>query len=174
MDYQLSDGTRVPLFEAEYDTAFKVLKSDRRNAIIGDPLHCIEAIALCRMPNVLEAYIGAGKDAYVIYKNTASRKFPHAVHFSIPASSRKVRDAFDTKRGLASQTLLLRVPSTGRTLKHRRTLSKARAAAVKQGASVKKRGKQPRTRMARIGVDLRPRAKVKSGVVSVGVAAPPA
>lgn len=168
LNYQLEDGTTVPLFEAEYDTAFKVFKSDRRKSVIGDPKHCIEAVGLCRLPNVQEAYIGSGRDAYVVYKSTANRNFLHAVHFTIPSSSQKVRDAFDTKKALKSQVLLLKVPSKGRTLQHRRLLNKARRAAVKNGATVKKRGGKSKQRIHRLGVDHRPRAQIKEGMVSVG------
>jgi hypothetical protein len=170
LEYQLKDGTTVPLFEADYDTAFKVFKSDRKKSVIADPLNCIEAKGLCRLPNVIEAYIGSGKDAYVVYKSTPSREFPHAVHFTIPASSAKVRDAFETKRDLKSQTLMLKVPSKGRTLKHRRTLNKARHAAIKNGAPIKKRSKAARQRVHRLGVDHRPRAMVKAGVVTLSEA----
>jgi hypothetical protein len=167
LEYQLSDGSNVPLFEGEYDTAFKMFKSDKRKAVIGDPKHCIEALGLCRMPNVAEAYVGSGKDAYVVYNHTPGRNFKHAVHFTIPATSRKVRDEFEVKGSPKTQTLFLKAPSAGRTLSHRRTLDKARKVAVKNGAPVKKRGKAITKRVQRIGVAHRPRAKIKAGIVSL-------
>jgi hypothetical protein len=167
--YKLDDGKLVPLFEADYDTAFKVNKSDRRGAIIGHPKQCIEAKALCRLPNVIEAYIGTGKDAYIVFRNTPSRNFMHALHFTIPASSAKVRDAFDTRQAVASQILWLRQPSKGRTLDHRRKLDRARKKAVKEGARIKKRGKPAKKRIHRLGVDHRPRARILDNVVSVGL-----
>ena len=167
MKYELSDGTHVPLFEAEYDTAFKIYKSDKRKAVIGDPKACIEALGICRKPNVIEAYIGAGKDAYVVYKSTPGRNFKHAVHHTIPAQSGKVRDLFDVKGAPKTQTLFLKAPSPGRTLAHRKTLGKTRRAAIKAGATIKKRGKPKVMRVHRLGVGYRPRAKVKGGVVSL-------
>jgi hypothetical protein len=167
LKYRLDDGTEIPLFEADYDHAFKVNKSDRRGAVIGDPKHCIEAKALCRLKDVKEAYIGSGKDAYIVYEQTESRPFAHALHYTIPASSAKVRDAFETKKAIASQICWLRKPTKGRTLKHRRTLDKDRKEAVKAGAPVKKRGKKLTRRIHRLGVDHRPRARIKSNIVSL-------
>ena len=130
LEYELADGTRVPLFEAEYDTAFKIFKSDRRKAKVGDPKACIEALGICRKPNVLEAHIGSGKDAYVVYSKTPGRSFKHAVHHTMPAQSGRVRDQFEVKGSPKTQTLFLKAPSSGRTLAHRKTLDKKRRAEV--------------------------------------------
>jgi hypothetical protein len=168
--YRLKDGTQVPLFEADYQLAFTVRRADRRGAIVGDPKECIEARAMCRdMEGVTEAYIGAGKDAYAVFKATRTRPFVHALHFIIPAEAARVRDLFDTKKGkkIKSKTLILRAPSPGRTLQHRRKLGSTRRKAVKAGAPVKKRGTITKTRITRIGVPLRPRAKIINGVVSL-------
>jgi isopropylmalate/homocitrate/citramalate synthase len=166
--YKLKDGTEVPLFEADYQLAFEVRRKDRVGAIVGDPKECIEARAMCNnMEGVIEAYIGAGKDAYVVFKATSSRPFIHALHFTIPADAGRVRDRFDMEKALKSQTLMLRPPSKGRTLTHRRQLANERHKAVKAGAPVKKRGTIAKTRITRIGVPLRPRAKIVKGVVSL-------
>jgi hypothetical protein len=167
MKYKLADGTEVPLFEGEYDTAFTVYKSDKRKATIGDPRECIEAKGLCRLPNVIEACIGSGKDAYIVYKGTPSRDFKHALHFTIPARSEKVRDAFDTKRGLNSQILMLKAPTKGRTLKHRRKLSRSLQARIKNGTHTVKPGKSRKQRVHRLGVARRPKAKVTDHTVEV-------
>lgn len=155
------DGKRAwPLFEAEYDTSFDVFRADRRKSVIGDPSLCIEAHGLCRMPNVKEAFVGSGKDAYVIYRATAGRPFEHAVHFTIPAQASRVRDKFDVDKSVKTQTIKLRAPTRGRTLDHRAKLGRDRRQAIKNGAPVTRRGKQRKTRIVRLGVARRPRAKV--------------
>jgi hypothetical protein len=166
--YKTDDGKQVPLFEADHDMAFKVYKTDRRKSVIGDPKHCIEAKGLCRLPNVREAYIGSGKDAYVIFEKAPRRPFSHAIHFMIPIASGRVRDAFDTKRDLKSQILMLKAPASGQTRAHRSLLNKRRRDAIKNGAPVKKRAtKAAATRVQRLGIDHRPRAKITAGVVSI-------
>lgn len=167
LEYQLEDGTTVPLFEGEYDMAFKVYKSHRKTAVIGHPLHCIEAKGLCKLKNVREAYIGSGKDAYVVFEQTPRRDYLHAVHFIIPVPSAKVRDSFEVRGAPATQTLLLRAPSNGQTLKYKRETNKKWREAVKNGKHVEQRGKINQTRISRIGVAHRPRAKVSRGVFTV-------
>jgi len=168
MEYELEDGTKVPLFEADYNIAFDVRRSDAKGAIIGDPKECIEAKAMCRMKGVVEAYIGSSKDAYVVFDATRSRPFVHALHFTIPADAAKVRDAFDTNKKLKTQTLTLRAATEGRTLEHRRKLGKKRAKEIKDGAIVKKRSNQIREqRITRLGVPRRPTATITDGVVSL-------
>lgn len=168
MHYQLADGSRVPLFEAEYDMSFTIYKSDKRKSTIGDPLNCIEAKGICRLPNVIEAYIGAGALAVLVFGKTASRPFKHAVHFVIPAKARKVVDAFDTRGAPKTQELKLKVPSKGRTLAYQRRIQRDRHAAIRNGAPVKKRSKPNVTRMQRLGVKHRPRAKIVKDTVSLG------
>jgi hypothetical protein len=167
LQYQLADGSKVPLFEAEYDMSFAVRRSDRLGAIIGDPRLCIEAKGICKMPRVVEAYIGSGKDAYVVFEPTSDRPYRHALHFIIPASSRAVRDAFDTNRKLKSQILMLKVPAKGTTVEYRRNLNQRRRDEIKNGAPVKKRGTIGKNRMERLGVPPRPRAKIDRNVVSL-------
>lgn len=141
------------------------LECSARGAIIGDPLCCIEARALCDLPKVEEAYIGSGKDAYVIFTGSARNEQKHALHFTIPAKSGRIRDMFDVKGPVPSLMLLLKAPTNGRTLEHRRLLNRARAEAVRHGAKVKKRDKPAAgTRVARIGVAHRPRAQVKGDI----------
>jgi hypothetical protein len=161
------DGTNHPLVEAEFDTAFKVYKNDRKKAVIGDPMNCIEAKGLKRLPNVSFAHIGSGGDAYVGFKDTESSTGITVRHFVIPAASAKVRDSFEIKGAPATQILMLKAPSNGRTLSHRAMLGKKRRDEIKAGAQVKKRGAQKNKRIVRIGVPPRPRAKVVKGEVSL-------
>jgi hypothetical protein len=156
-----------PMLEAEYDTAFKVFKSDRKKSVIGDPTACIEAQGLKRLPNVAFAHIGSGGDAYVGFKDPESTTGVTVRHFVIPAQSKRVRDAFETKGSPPTQVLMLKAPSNGRTLSHRRTLSKKRRDEIKKGAPVKKRGSPRSTRITRLGVAPRPKAKVVKGEVSL-------
>jgi hypothetical protein len=161
------DGLNHPLTEAPFDTAFKVYKTDRRKAVIGDPMNCIEARGLQRLPNVAFAHIGSGGDAYVGYKDSESPTGIMVRHFLIPAAAKKVRDAFEVKGAPPTQVLMLKAPTNGRTLSHRSVLGKKRRDAVKAGAHVKKRGPQKNKRIVRLGVPPRPRAKVVKGEVSL-------
>src|SRR5262245_53447917 len=79
------DGVSHPMVEADYDTAFKVYKTDRKKAVIGDPTDCIEAVGLKRLPNVVFAHIGCGGDAYVGFKDENSPTGVTVRHFLIPA-----------------------------------------------------------------------------------------
>jgi hypothetical protein len=167
LQYQLEDGSKVPLFEAAYDMAFSVRRADRQGAIIGHPRLCVEAKGICKMPHVVEAYVGSGKDAYVVFEPTPDRPYRHAVHFIIPASSRAVRDAFDTNKKIKSQILMLKVPAKGTTVEYRRNLNQRRRDEIKNGAAVKKRGTIGKNRMERLGVPPRPRAKINRNVVSL-------
>lgn len=168
MKYTLKDGTIVPLFEGDYDMSFKVWKSDRAKSVIGHPRECIEAKGLCKLPGVTEAFVGSGKVAYVVFEKSRTRDFKHALRFIIPMSSQKVRDTFDQRGAPKSQILVLRAPSNGQTMAHRRELNKARAKAVKEGRAQRKPRAEPakNTRFHRLGVHHRPRAQVQSGTVS--------
>jgi hypothetical protein len=165
------DNINHPLSEAEYDTAFKCFKSDKRKATIGDPEACIEALGLRRLPNVSFAHIGSGGDAYVGFKDTGSPTGIVVRHFIIPAAAAKVRDAFEVKGAPATQVLMLKAPTNGRTLSHRSMLGKRRRDEIKAGAQAEKRGKQKNKRITRLGVSPRPRAKIVKGEVSVPAAA---
>jgi len=161
------DNINHPLVEAAYDTAFKVYKTDRRKAVIGDPEKCIEAKGLHRLPNVAFAYIGSGGDAYIGFKDSDSPTGITVRHFLIPAAAAKVRDAFEVKGSPATQLLILKAPTNGRTLSHRSMLGKRRRDEIKAGAQPKKRGPQKNKRITRLGVPPRPRAKITKGAVSI-------
>lgn len=163
--YQLEDGSFVPLYEAEYDMSFKAYKSDRRKSVIAHPRKCIEAKGICRLPNVIEAYIGSGKIGYVVFAKTYRRPFKHALRFIIPVSSRRVVDNFDTKNSSDTQILTMRAVSPGQTKEHRSLLNRRRYEAVKNGAPVKHRQEARKSRITRLGVAHRPRPKIKSGQV---------
>ena len=169
-EFYKHEGINHPLVEADYDTAFKVYKTDRRTAVIGDPTACIEAKGLKRLPNVAFAHIGGGGDAYVGFKDSKSRTGVTVRHFLIPAQAAKVRDAFEIKGAPPTQVLLLRAPTNGRTLSHRRLLGKRRREEIKKGAEPKKRGPQKNRRITRLGVSPRPRAKIIKGEVSLDAA----
>jgi hypothetical protein len=95
--YTAPDGTRYPLSEAKYNMSFKVYRSDRRKARIGDPGQCLLALGIRRDKDVLDVYIGSGRDAYVIFKAQDGEP-AHAVHFTIPTTTRRIIDAFDKDR----------------------------------------------------------------------------
>jgi hypothetical protein len=163
-----NEGVSHPLVEAEFNTAFKVYKSDRRRAVIGDPKACIEALGLKRIPNVIFAHIGSGGDAYVGFKDSESPTGVIVRHFTIPAQSKRVRDMFDVKGSPATQVIMLNAPSNGRTLVHRRRLNKKRHEEIKAGTrQVKKRGSPKKTRIARIGREHRPKPKISKDEVSL-------
>jgi hypothetical protein len=161
------DEINHPLVEAPFDTAFKVYKSDRKKAVIGDPGQCIEAVGLRRLPNVAFAHIGSGGDAYVGFKDPDSHTGITVRHFLIPAAAAKVRDAFDVKNSPPTQVLMLKAPTNGKTLSHRSLSNKRRRDEVKGGAPVKARGPQKNKRITRLGVAHRPRAKIVKGEVSL-------
>lgn len=164
--YTAPDGAKYPLYEAAYPTAFKVYKTDRGKAVIGDPHQCIEALGIKRNPDVLDAYVGSAKDAYIVYKG--GKRGPYAVHFVILAQAARVRDTFETQGAPPTQVLMLHPATAGRTIGHRRKLTKKLQQAIKDGThQVKPRGAPRKTRVARLGVGHRPRAKVSKGHVDV-------
>jgi hypothetical protein len=164
--YKHEDQTH-PLREGEYDTAFKIYKSDRRKAVIGSPHKCIEALGLQRQRDVAFAHIGSGGDAYVGYRDKNSKTGITVRHFTIPAAAARIRDTFDARGSPSTQVVMLKAPSNGRTLTYRRTLQKNRYKLVKTGAvQSTKRTKPSATRVERLGVAHRPRPKVVGGQVS--------
>lgn len=166
--YKMRDGTVIPLFEAPYDMSFKVWKTDKNKAIIGDPYECIEAKGLCKMPNAVEAHVGSGRVAYVVFAKTADRPFMHALRFMIKSKSQKVRDAFDLKGSPGTQRLELSAPTPSLTMAHLARANKKLRDRVKDGSHIPvSRGKNQVRRFQRIGVKQRPRARVKAGVVSL-------
>jgi hypothetical protein len=165
--YTAPDGTRYPLREARYDMMFKCYKSDRRKAVQGDPQHCILALGIKRHKDVLAAYVGAGIDAYVVFKSNEDEE-AHAVHFGIKTRARKVLDAFDKDRKAESMTIVLAKPPHSWRLDTRSKNNARRRAAIKNGALVKPRTARKKNRMERLGVERRPLAPIsKSGNVNV-------
>src|SRR5262245_58027586 len=104
------DGTVYPLFEAPYPLPVTVYKSDRTTATIGNAGECLIAMGLRRMKGVIEANIGSGRDAYVVFAGNKLRK-AHALHFKINTQSSRVRDFFDTHKGVETQNLQLDPPT---------------------------------------------------------------
>jgi hypothetical protein len=165
--YIAGNGVKYPLYEAPYKYSITVYKADCKKAVTGDPSQCLIAMGARRDKQVEGAYIGSGKDAYVIFK--ALRGKPaHALHYTLNAQASRVRDFFDTHKGVATHTIELSAVTAGRTLDHRSKLGKKRAAAIKNGThTVKSRGKQNATRIMRIGVKHRPKANITENVVTM-------
>jgi hypothetical protein len=160
--YTTPDGTKYPLTEAKYDMTFKAFKSDRRRAKPNNPHSCLLALGIRRDRDVLDAYIGSGKDAYIVFKGTDGEP-DHAVHFTIGTTTRRIIDAFDVDKKAKTQLVILRKPSGGRTLDHRRALMARRTREIKDGSPVKRRGPQKSRRVGRLGVHSRPRPRVSEG-----------
>jgi hypothetical protein len=164
--YIAGDGTKYPLIEAMTPFSIMVYRTDCKKAVVGDPYNCLIAIGARRIKHILAAYIGSGKDAYVIMKIGKQSK-PVAVHYTINAKASRVRDTFDKAGAPETQVITLSAPTPGRTLAHRSKLGKARNQAIKAGGPVKKRGKPNATRIMRLGVTHRPRAKIERNAVSL-------
>ena len=165
--YITPEGARYPLYEAPYDYVIPVYKKDRKKAIVADPYGCLIAIGARRDPLILGAYIGSGKDAYIIFRETKMRK-AHALHFTINSAAARVRDYFDTHKGEVKTTVKLSAPTAGRTLEHRSKLDKRRATRIKAGEhTVKRRGKPNKTRIVRLGVKHRPHAVIEKNEVTL-------
>jgi hypothetical protein len=164
--YTTPQGDKYPLYEAPYDTAFHVYKSDKRRAIIGDPHSCLLALGIRRDPRVLDAYIGSGRDAYVVFAKGQGKKGPFALHFTVNAEAARMRDLFDTKHAPTSQIILLSAPTQGRTLAARSRMNKRRREEIKNGATVQLRTVHS-PRITRLGVPNRPRATITKNTVTV-------
>lgn len=119
------------------------------------------ALGVRRDSDVLDVYIGSGKDAYVTFKARGDEP-AHAVHFTIATSVRRIIDGFDKDKNARTQIIVLKRPSTARTLEHRRTLNNRRHKEIRNGATVARRGSSVK-RVARIGVEHRPRPRVSEG-----------
>lgn len=163
--YKAQDGNEYPLEEASYDFAFKAYRTDCKKSIIGDPILCVLANGMRRQKHVIEAYVGSGGDAYLILEPTPEKPYAHAVHFTIPTTAARVRDEFDKNKKIQSQIIWLKAPTAGRTIEARSKLNKKRYEEVKNGAPVKRRGKQNASRVARIGMKHRPKAKISRKTV---------
>jgi len=168
-------GKTYPLEEAETDYKFRVYKSHRRKAVIGDPTSCLIALGLQRDEDIISAHLGSGKDAYVIFKNKGRRPAT-ARHYVILAAAAKVRDAFDQKGAPNSQWLTLSAPTEGRTLEAREKMRKRRARELKEGTGqpYRPRSSSNRPRVTRLGVAHRPKAIVKNNDWTVPVVDAPA
>jgi hypothetical protein len=161
--YTARDGTVYPLKEAPIDMLFKAYRSDFRKAVIGDPWDCIESKGIKHHRGVLEAYIGSGRNAYIVMRETEDEPAT-AYHYMISVRAGKLRDNFEQNKKLDTQLLLLRAPAKTQTLEARSVMNKKRYAAIKNGTHVPgKRGKPNTTRMARIGAPHRPRPDISRG-----------
>src|SRR5262245_57734039 len=138
--YTAGNGKTYPLFEAPYAYPISVYKTDCRKAQVSDPEQCLIALGALRDKSVEACYIGAGLDAYVCFKASKLRKC-YALHFTIPKKAARLRDFFDTHKGVTTQIVMLLPPTAGRTLAHRSKLNKRRRDEIKAGASVKKQTK---------------------------------
>ena len=159
-------GVVYPMFEAVYDYNVEVYKSDSKKAVPGDPHKCVIAMALMRDKHVIDACIGSGKDGYVIFKADGMHPVDYAMHFTLPANTRRTLDEFDVSKKAKTTIIKLRAPTPGRTHAARAKLNKNRRIAVKAGAAVKKRANAKRPRITRLGVPNRPSPTIKNGAVS--------
>jgi hypothetical protein len=173
--YEAPDGKKYRMIEAKYDMAFKVYRSDRRKAKVLDPHDCLLALGILRNRDVIDVFVGAGRDAYVVFRGENGGE-PYAVHFVLNRPTKRVIDNFDKDRLAKTQQIILRRPSDGRTLDARNRQDKARKARIKAGTHHVKHRPTPRaSRIARLGVGQRPKPRVsKSGNVSATVEAVPA
>jgi|SRR5215475_3722312 len=126
----LKDGRRAQVLEATYPMDVKIYKSDRRKAIWSDPYQCIISLGMLRLPKVIEAFVGQGKDAYLVLEVNGKLV---AWHFYIGASARRILDAFDAKGSPKTQTVTLRVPPKSVKLAYRRKSNARRRAEIKSG-----------------------------------------
>jgi len=171
MIYVTGDGTHYPLYEADQDFPVEIYKTDCRKAQTAHPEQCLIALGAKRNRKVEGAWIGSGKDAYVAFKKLRNKP-AHVKHFTINAKAAKIRDYFDTHKGVTSQVIILSAVTAGRTRAARAKLNAARAAHIKAGTHVvKPRGKATKTRIMRLGVAHRPRATIRNNVVELKPAA---
>jgi hypothetical protein len=159
-------GESWPLEEATEDYRFQAFKTDRRKSVIGHPTSCIIARGLKHDKNVVNAFLGGGKDAYIVFKGKGGKP-DYAKHYTIPAKASRVRDTFDQRGSPETQWLVLSAPTAGRTLAARERLGKRRREEIKAGSPVKKRPNNNRPRIVRLGVPHRPRPVVKKGEWSI-------
>jgi hypothetical protein len=170
--YTAPDGAKYPLYEAQWDTAFTIYRSDRRKAVAGDPHNCLLALGIKRNRDVLDVYIGAGQDAYVVFKARGDDP-ARAVHFTITSSARRSIDGWDgPDKRAATMTIKLKRPTAKRTLEARSKLDKDRAARIKNGThKVRHTGKARLPRVTRFGAVHRPPVEIsRSGNVSAAAA----
>jgi hypothetical protein len=172
--YTTADGVKFPLYEGMYDYHFTVHKVDCGKAKIGDPMDCLLALGIKHDKKVLAAYIGSGRDAYIIFKARpgAPHEFQreaHAVHYMIPTTSGRVRDYFDAHEGKEILALKLVPPTATQTKEAKANYDKVRSEKIKSGEIVPSPRKQARsTRITRLGVPHRPKAII----TNIGVTVP--
>jgi hypothetical protein len=160
--YTAGNGKVYPLHEAEHKFPIEVYKKDCPKAVVSDPEQCLIALGALRDKTVEAVYIGTGKDAYVCFKATRYRP-AHAVHFTLNTKAAKVRDYFDTHKGVMTKQVVLSAPTAGRTHDHRAVLNKRRRAEIKAGAPVRKQDKPRVKREDRTGIPYRRKAKIGKG-----------
>jgi hypothetical protein len=160
--YTTPAGEKYPLTEARYEMTFKAYRSDRRKAVAGDPGRCLLALGIRRDPQVADVYIGSGKDAYVILKETQEHP-AQAVHFTIRTPAKRIRDGWDKDKSAVTQLITLSRPAISQTVEAQRAYTRRRREEIKNGAPVKHRGPNKGHRMTRLGVPHRPRPKISRG-----------
>jgi hypothetical protein len=161
-------GDKYPVSEATHNSNFQVYRSDVKKSIIGDPCKCLLARGLKKDDaSIIYVFITSGNFAYVVYHPKG--KDAYCIRFKISTQASRVRDAFDARKDLKTQTVKLTRPSLGRTLEHRAASNKRRRQEIKNGAPVKARGNQVRnSRIMKIGVAHRPKAHLVKNIVHIG------
>ncbi len=159
-------GERWPCEEATEDYSFQAYKTDRRKSVLGHPSSCIIARGIEHNRGVLHAFVGGGKDAYIVFRGKGGNP-PYAKHYIMKAKACRVRDLFDQKGSPPTQWLTLSAPTAGRTMAARERLGKRRREEIKAGSPVKKRPNNNKPRIVRLGVPQRPRPVVKKGEWSI-------
>lgn len=159
--YLLEDGRKAIILEATYPMDVPIYKSDRGKAIWSDGRKCIIALGCLRLPQVVEAFVGQGKDAYLVLET--NRKLV-AWHFVINYSARKVLDNFDLDGSAKTQTVRLCVPTKGLKLAYRRKSNARRRAEIKAqtGNPVTPRGPRRVARMERLVHNIQHREKPRT------------
>jgi hypothetical protein len=162
--YVAPDGTKYPLKEALHDFPIRVYKADRNKAKQGDPGLCLIALGARRHRHVVDVFVGSGKDAYVIIKGPEGE---YAMHFTIPAATRRIVDGFDKARSAVSAIVIFKMPTAGRTHEARKTMNSKRRAELKAGTGKPKKSRLAGIpRITRLGVVHRPRANIVTEVTA--------
>lgn len=153
-------GISYPLYEATTPLTFRWRRADLKRSVKQHPYACPAAWGVRHLPNVKLAYIGHGKDAYVVFAKGPRSKKAHALHYTIPAKTRRAAAQFDIGEEPPEQDLTLNPPTAGRTLSHRRKLNARRRKAIAAGARKRRhKARKPNVRPHR------PAAHVTNGTV---------
>lgn len=164
--FKTPDGTKYEIKEALYPVDITVFRSDEKKAIVSDPFSCAIALGIKRLAGVIEAYIGTGSHAYIIFKATKDDP-AHALHFVIATGAAKIRDEFDKDKKIKTQKVRLLPPSPSQTLAKMAAYSQQWRDEVESGKRTPvSRGAAKKSRFARLGLVHRPRANVKRNGVS--------